>query len=95
MPTKPALSKVLRAAPTTQIFNIDLNGQMKAEGYRSLFTLLDITQAFDSIIRPKLWEIIDARVDRKEQEAIAVKERDLTRFDTARVAFSALKVLYH
>ena len=48
-----------------------------------------------AIIRPKLCEIVDARVDRKEQEAIEAKERDLTRFATARIVVPALKVLYH
>ena len=36
---------------------------------RSIITLIDITMAFDSIDRTRLWSIVDRRLARKIQEA--------------------------
>lgn len=43
---------------------------------RGITTLLDISAAFDCVIRPKLWAIVDARIDTARQKAIAAKASD-------------------
>jgi hypothetical protein len=51
----------------------------KGKKNKLIYTLLDITKAFDSVIRPKLWNILDSRIARKRfAEVAAFKARPQT-----------------
>jgi hypothetical protein len=50
----------------------EINKEMrKRKKNKKLYTLLDITTAFDSVKRPKLWTILDALIDAKRAAALA------------------------
>lgn len=63
---------------------------------RGIYTLLDILQAFDALIRPKMWTMLDERVDRLRLEAISqgATEPDLVKYAKAIATISTLKIFY-
>lgn len=63
---------------------------------RQIYTLLDISQAFDRVDREKLWAIIDARIERHRAAAEfrGASPEEMYQFEELEVVMTTLKLLY-
>ena len=63
---------------------------------RGITCLLDISAAFDCVIRPKLWQILDSRIDQARAKATLAfaSQLELSQLDDMEVVITLLKELY-
>jgi hypothetical protein len=86
-----------RSCQTDQVrLMAEINRDRRRKGNRQIYTLLDISQAFDRVNREKLWKIIDRRIQAHREAALAkgASPEEMNKFDELEVVMTVLKLLY-
>lgn len=74
----------------------EINRDRRRKGNRQIYTLLDISQAFDRVDREKLWKIIDRRIQahREAAEKRGASAEEMFKYEELEIVMSVLKLLY-